>query len=240
MIARERLSVGQWVPPWLTFQHQTRYTWVSEMPGAGLVLDAACGNGYGSKIIRDGGASRVLSVDLAIEALAEEASLLRRDLTLLAGDVTALPFRGQLFNLIVSFETIEHVEDDRAYLREMKRVLRADGVYICSTPNRRLVNPGKSLTDRPFNRFHVREYAPQELELLLKGFFPTVSMIGQSPYSKTYGWLLNAVGSVWPVAGTRLHQLRKVLAIPLERRERHQPRPIEPGQEAEVLVAICR
>lgn len=240
MIERERLSAGQWIPPWLAFQHTARYDWVSELCRSALVLDAACGNGYGSKIIYRGGASRVLSVDVALEALGEDDRGARSDLTMLAADVTALPLRSHVFNVVVSFETIEHVQDDRAYLREMKRVLATGGTYICSTPNRKLVNPGNSLSDRPFNRFHIREYAPLELKGLLESFFDSVEMIGQTPFSGIYARLLSTVGSIWPTAGTRLHQLRKVFGIPLERQERHLPHPMRAGLEPEVLVAICR
>ncbi len=69
--------------------------------------------------------------------------------------------------LVVSFETIEHLRDDRSFLEEMSRILAVDGTFICSTPNRRLFNPGGSLADPPYNPHHVREYDHEEFKELL-------------------------------------------------------------------------
>lgn len=239
MLVKERLSSGQWVPPWLRHQHETRYEWASRQISGGRVLDAACGNGYGAEVLLAAG-PEVVAADVAVEALAEARSLGRDRIRLTGASLLALPFPADTFDVVVSLETIEHVDDDRAYVAEVRRVLRADGVLICSTPNRRVLNPGRALTDRPFNRFHVREYAVAELESLLRAAFSSVTLYGQSPFANGYVSALNRIGSQWPMLAVRLHQLRKVLGIPMERRSRHVPRPLPFGSaEPEVLIAVC-
>lgn len=237
MLARERLQDESWVPPWLHFQHLARYEWARPYCRGELVIDAACGNGYGSHILRE--VATVVSLDIAVEALAD-ARRKRPLLRLLLGDTTRLPFRAARFGAFVSFETIEHVHDDVAYVSEARRVIRSGGVFLLSTPNRRLVNPGNGIADRPFNPFHVREYDEHELRTLLLRSFREVTMLGQSAFGAAYARMLRVVGRGWRMAGVRLHQMRKLATLPLERRDRHEPRPFSAGEEPEVLVAVCR
>jgi SAM-dependent methyltransferase len=241
MLVKERLSIGQWVPPWLRHQHEARYDWAARQVEGGIVLDAACGNGYGSDALARGGARRVFGFDLSFDPLVEGRTA-GRDPRARFGcaSVTAQPFRDATFDVFVSLETIEHVEDDAAYVAEARRVLKSEGVLICSTPNRRVLNPGATLRDRPFNRFHMREYAAGELEALLRTWFRRVKLFGQSCYAQRYVSLLGRIGARVPMLAVRLHQMRKVAGIPRERRERHEPRelPIE-GSEPEVLIAVC-
>ena len=238
MIVRERMEGGQWSPPWLYHQHVARYEWASRTFAAPAVLDAAAGTGYGSKKLA--GASRcVVSLDIAFAPLAEGKTA-TPGLRALAGDTTQLPFRDGAFDTFVSFETIEHVPDDDRYVREARRVTGKSGVFVCSTPNRRVVNPGNTIADKPFNRFHVREYDAGELQSLLRSAFSEVVMMGQSGFAVPYVRTLGVVGRRWRMAGVRLHQARKLLTMFLDKRERHEPRLLRAGEEPEVLIAICR
>lgn len=238
MIVRERMEGGQWSPPWLYYQHVARYEWAARTFAASTALDAAAGTGYGSKELATT-SGRVMSLDIELAALAE-GKRTSPDLRALAGDTTRLPFRDATFDTFVSFETIEHVLDDRPYVREARRVTKRGGVFVCSTPNRRVVNPGNTIADQPFNRFHVREYDANELQTLLKGAFAEVSMLGQSGFSSSYIHLLGLIGRAWRMGGVRAHQARKLLTLPFEKRERHEPRVFAAGEEPEVLIAICR
>jgi SAM-dependent methyltransferase len=238
MIVRERMEGGQWSPPWLYYQHVARYEWAARTFAGANVLDAASGTGYGSRKLRES-SPRVVSLDIAADALAEGKST-TPDLRALVGDTMRLPFRDAAFDTFVSFETIEHVQDDAQYVREARRVTRPGGTFVCSTPNRRVVNPGNTIADPPFNRFHVREYDAGELESLLRQSFSDVTILGQSGFASPYVRALGAVGRRWRMAGVRLHQLRKLLTMPLEKRERHEPQPPRSGEEPEVLIAICR
>lgn len=236
-LARERLHDETWVPPWLRFQHVARYEWARQFCRSQSVLDAACGNGYGSSIVREVGS--VASLDIAIEAVAE-AHGNDPSLRLLLGDTTKLPFRDASFGTFISFETIEHVRDDAAYVREARRVVKPGGTFVVSTPNRVLVNPGNTIDDAPFNPFHVREYDATELRAALAKSFGEVTLMGQSGFGTAYAKVLRVVGRTWRSGGVRMHQLRKLASVAFEKRERHEPRTFSSNEEPEVLIAVCR
>lgn len=238
MIARERITRGAWLPPWLRHQHEARYDWAALRAAGNIVLDIACANGYGSAVLAAHSASRVVAADIAMEPLVEART--RNNVDVLCASVLRLPFPDATFDLVVSLETIEHVRDDGAYVAEIRRVVKDDGVLICSTPNRAVLNPGRALSDRPFNPFHVREYTAPELEGVLRTCFPVVTLFGQTPYNARYVGALAVIGRRFPMLAVRLHQFRKLAGIPFERRARHEPRPTPfAGAEAEVLIAVA-
>jgi ubiquinone/menaquinone biosynthesis C-methylase UbiE len=87
----------------------------------------------------------------------------------------ALPFETSSFDVIVSFETIEHVPDDNTFLSEIKRVLKPGGTLFLSTPN-----ASRSDTEGgPTNPFHFREYQPAELKDVLARYFTSTELMGQ-------------------------------------------------------------
>lgn len=74
------------------------------------------------------------------------------------------------YDSIVSFQVIEHIQNDALFLKEIHRVLKPGGIALLTTPNRSM-----SLSRNPW---HIREYLPQELANLAKKFFPQVDMKG--------------------------------------------------------------
>jgi ubiquinone/menaquinone biosynthesis C-methylase UbiE len=237
----ERLTEKAWVAPWLKHEHTARYKWAAEQAAGRSVADAACGTGYGARRLLEAGATRVDGFDLSPEAIAEARRLhTAPGVRFEVADVTRLPCPDHTYDLFLSFETIEHVQDDLALLREVKRVLKPDGTFLCSTPNRTLTNPGISITGRPFNPFHVREYTQPELEGLLRTVFPSVTFLGQSFRRRGYARVLNRIGGVSRMLAVRLHQCRKLLDVPWEKLERHYPTVLPGMGEPEVLVAVCR
>lgn len=166
----ERISMGRWCPPWVKFQHLERYRWACRYVKERVVLDAACGTGYGSQmLLHQGKAALVYGVDLSEAAIKEATSCLADENARWSlGDVTKLDFQNDSIDVYVSFETLEHVPNDVGYVAEAARVVKPDGVFLCSTPNRKLFHPGATLETKPQNPFHVREYVKEELESLLK------------------------------------------------------------------------
>lgn len=236
----ERISLNEWLPPWVRYQHVTRYEWLVDFIKGREVIEAACGTGYGSRIMIEGGARRVDSFDLSAEAISRartEHPL--AGLSFEVGDVTALPVPDHSYDVYVSLETIEHVIDDRALLCEVTRVLRAGGRFICSTPNRVLTNPGTSIDDRPFNPHHVREYSAAEFESLMKEYFKDVQLYYQTSYGRRYSGLLGSLGRRLPWLGFRAHQMRKVAGMAWETPQRHYPRIAPADGIPEVLIAVC-
>ncbi len=139
------------------------------------VLDVGCNTGYGTVRFVPV-AVRVVGVDVspgAIEAANQRAWDGRPEFVLTSG--FELPFQDDSFDLVTSFQVLEHVSDPLAYLREIARVTRPSGTAILATPNAAIrLDPGM----KPWNRFHVREYLATELRDLLGQVFPQVRVRG--------------------------------------------------------------
>ena len=99
----------------------------------------------------------------------------RPNLRFLQGDARALPLADACVDAVVSFETIEHFDRQDDFLREVRRVLRPDGSFIVSTPDRDVYSPAGT----PANPFHVRELSRSEFTSLLHGTFRHVQLMQQ-------------------------------------------------------------
>lgn len=147
------------------------------------VLDVGCNTGYGTLRFAPV-ARRVVGVDVsprAIEAARLRAPDGRPEFVLTSG--FALPFAEASFDLVTSFQVLEHVPDATAFLGELARVTRSDGMVILATPNAATrLFPGMT----PWNRFHVREYTAAELEELLRGVFDSVTVLGMFGVPELY------------------------------------------------------
>jgi 2-polyprenyl-3-methyl-5-hydroxy-6-metoxy-1,4-benzoquinol methylase len=121
--------------------HLARYILAREYVRAGgIVLDAACGLGYGTAALASGtGATRVIGVDLsdwAVTYARENFARTRNNLEYFAQDATHLAqLADESVDLVVCFETLEHMPNPEGLLREFTRVLRPGGVFIGSVPN---------------------------------------------------------------------------------------------------------
>jgi len=142
------------------------------------VLDFGCGTGYGANMLA-GDTERLIAVDISEEAISHAAaSYSAGNLQFLRIDpveTATLPFPDGDFDVVVSFQVIEHVRHVPTYLREIRRVLRPDGRLLLTTPNSSLrILPGW----KPWNRFHVREYTYRALKRTLEKEFPFVDVRG--------------------------------------------------------------
>ncbi len=91
------------------------------------VLEIGCGNGYLSEYVRSLGAT-VVGCDITPPATAPDVQFVQ-------ADGAALPF-GQHFDVVMSFDVLEHIPDTDQHLREVRRVLRPGGYYVLQTPNK--------------------------------------------------------------------------------------------------------
>jgi SAM-dependent methyltransferase len=141
----------------------------------GSVLDIGCGRGYGLEIVEGKGLTAV-GVDVSLQFLrAARARLATAPLVNASGD--GLPFASGSFDSIISFDVIEHIDDDQRFLDEVRRTTRQGAFIAVSSPNRLAASGRRRI---PLNRFHVREYASDEFYSLLSGTFSSVTMFGQS------------------------------------------------------------
>ncbi len=166
------------------YEHWHRYCFAAPIARGKRVLDAACGEGYGSALLARDAAS-VIGVDIGTEAIAHANARYRDSrLHFVQGSVTALPLRDATIDVVVSFETIEHLSAQREMLAEFRRVLTADGLLVLSSPNRPVYNRDGAVA----NPFHVRELDRYELKALLDERFPQQQWHAQSVASHSLLW----------------------------------------------------
>ncbi|MFC4558311.1 class I SAM-dependent methyltransferase [Virgibacillus kekensis] len=123
----------------LLIEHVARYHFAREH-AYGRVLDFACGSGYGAHIIikkSKGRVNEVVGVDIDLESVKyAKATYFHHNSTFMEADVTdpELPEKLGQFDCILSFETIEHIEDEKRFLSNIYRMLKPGGTLIMSTP----------------------------------------------------------------------------------------------------------
>ena len=161
----------------LEIEHKHRYYSILGLAKDKVVLDIASGEGYGSNML-SGYASHVYGVDINPELVAHASkTYTQKNISFLHGSVDAIPLPNQSIDMVVSFETLEHVsaETQVAFLAEAKRVLKPNGVMVISTPEK------KNYTERydHHNEFHVHELHKDEFINLLKKSFAHVNIFDQ-------------------------------------------------------------
>ena len=178
----ERLVVGKdgfYFEP-AFFEHFARYRFARVHSPMGFVLDAACGTGYGTSFLTHK-ANFVVGIDRSHEAILFCRQHYRKPtLHFQVMDVEATAFQRDSFDTVVSFETIEHLEDPERFLGEMRRVLKPNGALLISTPV-------KGIYDQTFlgeNPYHIHETDVDEFTQLLSTQFHIKSLYGQQllPY----------------------------------------------------------
>jgi SAM-dependent methyltransferase len=168
----EHVSLEQVV---LHLMHERAYEEALPYVAGRSVLDVGCNTGYGTVRLASV-ARRAVGVDVSPAALSEARQRAGADrVEYLLVDGRTLPFPDATWDVVTSFQVIEHLDDPHVYLREIERVLAPGGVALLTTPNARFrLDPGMS----PWNRFHVQEFTPDELDALLGSVFPSVSIQG--------------------------------------------------------------
>ncbi len=209
------------------YEHLHRYVLAAPWTAGKNVLDAACGEGYGSACLA-AHAATVTGVDISSEAIAHAQSRYpASNLEFVTADCRELPFEDGQFDVIVSFETLEHMREQEQLLGEFRRVLAEDGLLLISSPDKAVYSDALQ-HDNPY---HLRELYRHELDALLATQFPAVRMLGQK---------LAFHSMIWPVdedvpgaANARRHQASLVRhARPGTGQEQNAP-------AAVYLIAAC-
>ena len=171
------------------YEHWHRYVFARRLAANKRVLDAACGEGYGSALLADMAAD-VVGVDIDADSIAHARSRYagKPRLRYQCADATDLKFPDGTFDLVVSFETLEHLAAQEQLIAGFSRVLADDGVLVISSPDKRTYSELAGFR----NQFHVRELYREELLALLTPHFGEVRLYGQKLLFQSAVWALES------------------------------------------------
>jgi ubiquinone/menaquinone biosynthesis C-methylase UbiE len=199
----------------------------------GNLLEVGCGEGRGIDWL-------LPKVDRysAIDKIAPVVEELRKkypqgDFT--SGNIPPLSgYAENSFDSVVSFQVIEHIQDDRLFLKEIHRVLKPGGIALLTTPNKPM-----SLSRNPW---HIREYTPTELTDLAKEFFAQVEMKGIAGNEKVMQYYERNKKSVdrmmrWDVFNLQYKLPAPLLRIPYEFLNRLNRNKLKAGAD-ELVMSI--
>lgn len=154
----------------------------------GNVLELGSGSGYGQEVIGKK-CTEFLTVDKYVSTAVQEISYKMKHVTFLK--LKFPPLKGipsNYFDYVISFQVIEHIENDNLFVQEVHRVLKPGGKFIVTTPNKEM-----SLTRNPY---HVREYTDVQLNDLLSKEFYKIQMFGVFGNEKVFQYYLKNKESV--------------------------------------------
>lgn len=175
IVENYRSSVEDYV---IYLMHIATYRFAESFAAGKRVLDFGCGSGYGSAKIAEV-AVTVDAVDVAEDAITHASErFLRQNLKFTCIDpLASLPFSDASFDTVLSFQVFEHVANVDHYLCEIYRVLRPGGVLVLVTPDRKTrLLPFQ----RPWNRWHVKEYGSSSLTSVMRKIFANVQVQSMS------------------------------------------------------------
>jgi SAM-dependent methyltransferase len=161
--------------PLMIARHFCAYRFAKDYADNKKILDIGCGEGYGTHYL-SAAAKEAIGIDYD-EGIINYAKskYIRNNLKFKVFDIKELRNLDSKFDLICSFQVIEHLREPAIFLNNIRDLLTEDGVFICSTPNRLDASPH---SDTPHNKFHIKEYLFPEYRRLLEKYFIIEDMRG--------------------------------------------------------------
>ncbi|HEX5009899.1 MAG TPA: class I SAM-dependent methyltransferase [Planctomycetota bacterium] len=200
-------------------RHAAAYRLARRLVGGRRVLDAGCGDGYGTASLA-GLAKLVVGVDSSAAAIAGCRMRWREpDLRFEVGDVARPSISTERFDVVLAFQILEHMQDPVAFLRALQHRLLPGGLLLLTTPNR--------LTSATENPYHVREYTAAELRALLGAVFDEVAVTG-----------LFGSARVMEFEARRARAARRILRLDPLRLRRLLPATVERAAFARLALAV--
>ncbi len=135
----------------------------------GNLLEIGCGEGRGIALLKDKCTSYT-AID-KIKPVLDALTNTYPDVTFIQDNIPPLnKLKDNAYDVVITFQVIEHIKNDKLFLEEIKRVLKPGGKALITTPNIK-----KTLTRNPW---HIREYTAEQLTMLAKSIFDKVTMMG--------------------------------------------------------------
>jgi ubiquinone/menaquinone biosynthesis C-methylase UbiE len=153
------------------YEHAYRYAFACKYLKGACVLDIASGEGYGTYCISKI-AKNVVGVDICKESV--ELAKVKYGLDYRLGDAENIPLESNSIDVVVSFETIEHIANPDKFINEVNRVLKKNGKLIISTPNKDIYHHNQES-----NSYHLSEMTQLEFQQCLEKFFKINKLMGQ-------------------------------------------------------------
>lgn len=149
-----------------------RYQTILEyVPHGARILDIACGTGYGAQLMTEERGAHVVGVDISPEAI-DYANTKYGDIAdFRLGNAEVIPLEDDSIDVAVSIGTIEHIDDDDAFVKELSRVVRPGGQVIIYTPQSRV-------GCIPIWHWHTREYSAEWLKQIVAPYFEINTVMG--------------------------------------------------------------
>jgi ubiquinone/menaquinone biosynthesis C-methylase UbiE len=161
-------------PNYGIIEHLHRYAIAQEFTKNKIVLDIACGEGYGTNLISQN-AKFVFGVDISPDAINNASKkYAKSNIEFLIGNATSLTIDSKTIDVVISFETLEHINQQDDMLKEFKRVLRTDGILIISTPNKEIYYKRE-----PHNPYHLKELNDLDFRKLILNHFRNIRIFKQ-------------------------------------------------------------
>ena len=179
---------------------------------SGDVLEVGCGEGRGVGLLMQHARS-FTAVD-KIEDVINDLKIKFPTGRFLSMNIPPLrELADNAYDSIVSFQVIEHIQDDVLFLKEIHRVLKPGGIALLTTPNRRM-----SLSRNPW---HIREYVPEELRNIAARLFPQVQMKGITGNERVMNYYEQNKRSVqritrFDIFNLQYHLPASILKVPYE------------------------
>ena len=184
MEEKERYVPGDAGEIW--YEHWHRYHFALALAEGRRVADAACGEGYGSALLATR-AAQVTGIDVArdVVAMARRRYGAIANLAFLEGRCEALPIDAGSIDLLVSFETLEHLAQPEVLVAEAARILGPAGLFLVSTPNKPVYTDERAYA----NPHHQKELSREEFEQALAAKFEAVEVFAQR---------VDSFSAIWP------------------------------------------
>ena len=161
----------------ITAEHYHRYFAIKNIIKNKIVLDIASGEGYGTNLISQN-AKYVYGVDISEETIMlAKKKYIKDNLEYICAQASDIPLKDNSIDVVISFETIEHLKSETQikFMKEIKRVLKEDGLLIISTPNKLVYSDVPSYN----NKYHEKEFYIEEFKVFLEKFFLNTEIFNQ-------------------------------------------------------------